>query len=152
MKLVRLHIHPDFRKVEKLAVEIQKLELLLAELQQRKLPDHVIALINPHTEKLNQISATQKRLVNSFRTVRVQIIRILEKELKLVPKNYYRTLWLSVGMAAFGLPLGCAFGLIMGNISLLGIGLPFGMAIGLVVGNQMDKKAAEEDRQLKNHY
>lgn len=152
MKLVTLHIHPDLRKIEKLAVEIQKLELLLAELQQRKLPDHVIALINPHTEKLNQISATQKRLVNSFRTVRVQIIRILEKELKLVPKNYYRTLWLSVGMAAFGLPLGTAFGLIMDNIGLLGIGLPIGMVIGMLVGSQMDKKAAEEDRQLKNHY
>ncbi len=152
MKLVTLHIHPDLRKIEKLAVEIQKLELLLAELQQRKLPDHVIALINPHTEKLNQISATQKRLVNSFRTVRVQIIRILEKELKLVPKNYYRTLWLSVGMAAFGLPLGAAFGLIMGNIGLLGIGLPIGMVIGMLVGSQMDKKAAQEGRQLENHY
>jgi hypothetical protein len=51
-------------------------------------------------------------------------------------------------MTSFGLPLGVAFGISIGNIGLLGLGLPIGMAIGLAVGTSMDKKAAAEGRQL----
>ena len=71
-----------------------------------------------------------------------------EKELKIVPKNYYRNLWMVLGMSAFGLPLGVAFGLSLGNIGLLAIGLPIGMAIGTLVGSKLDKKALESGKQL----
>ena len=57
-------------------------------------------------------------------------------------------MWLALGMSTFGIPIGVAFGLSIGNIALLGAGLPIGMAIGLVVGSKMDKKAFEEGRQL----
>jgi hypothetical protein len=72
------------------------------------------------------------------------ILKLIEKELKLVTKNHYRKTWLAVGMAAFGIPLGVAFGTSIGNMGLLGIGLPIGMAIG----SGMDKKAVESGRQL----
>jgi hypothetical protein len=36
-----------------------------------------------------------------------------------------------LGMSAFGIPMGVAFGLSMGNIGLLGIGLPIGMGVEL---------------------
>lgn len=52
------------------------------------------------------------------------------------------------GFTAFGLPIGVAFGLSMGNIGLMGVGLPLGMAIGLAVGYLLDKKALNEGRQL----
>ncbi len=55
---------------------------------------------------------------------------------------------MSLGMAAFGLPLGVVFGSSTGNMGLLGIGLPIGMVIGMGVGSKMDKKAFEEGRQL----
>ena len=71
-----------------------------------------------------------------------------EKELKIVTKNYYRNLWMVLGMSAFGLPLGVAFGLSLGNIGLLAIGLPIGMAIGTLVGSKLDKKALESGKQL----
>jgi hypothetical protein len=77
-----------------------------------------------------------------------KIIKLLEKELKIVPKNYYRNIWLAVGMSVFGLPIGVAFGVSIGNMGLLAIGLPIGMAIGTLVGSRMDKKAFEENRQL----
>ncbi|MFY8110592.1 MAG: hypothetical protein ACOVKP_01170 [Flavobacterium sp.] len=77
-----------------------------------------------------------------------KIIKLLEKELKIVPKNYYRNLWSALGMSVFGLPMGAALGLSIGNIGLLGIGLPIGMLIGMLVGSQMDKKAFQEGRQL----
>ena len=77
-----------------------------------------------------------------------KIIKLTEKELKIVPKNYYRNLWMVLGMSAFGLPLGVAFGLSLGNIGLLAIGLPIGMAIGTLVGSKLDKKALESGKQL----
>ena len=51
-------------------------------------------------------------------------------------------------MTTFGLPIGAALGLSLGNMAFLGIGLPVGMSIGLGIGASMDKKAFEEGRQL----
>ena len=76
------------------------------------------------------------------------ILKLVEKELKLVPKAHYRNIWLAVGMSAFGISIGVAFGLVFGNMAFLGLGLPLGMAIGVGVGTGMDKKAFEEGRQL----
>lgn len=73
---------------------------------------------------------------------------MLEKEHKIVPKNYYQSLWMLLGMAAFGLPIGAAFGASIGNMAFLSIGLPIGMVIGLAMGAGMDKKALKEGRQL----
>ncbi len=77
-----------------------------------------------------------------------KILRLLEKEYKLVVKNYYQNLWLIVGMTSIGLPMGLAFGLGFDNMGLLASGLPIGMAIGLAIGVTMDKKASKEGRQL----
>ena len=55
---------------------------------------------------------------------------------------------MALGMAAFGVPLGVAFGTSLDDMSFLAIGLPIGMVIGLAVGSGMDKKALEEGRQL----
>jgi hypothetical protein len=76
------------------------------------------------------------------------ILKLIEKELKLVTKNHYRNTWLAVGMAAFGLPLGAALGTSLGDIGLLGLGLPIGMVIGMAVGSGMDKKAFKDGKQL----
>ncbi|WP_051416939.1 hypothetical protein [Sediminibacterium salmoneum] len=53
-----------------------------------------------------------------------------------------------VGMSAFGLPIGVAFGMSIGNLGMLGIGLPIGMAIGIGVGSSLDNKAKLAGRQL----
>ncbi len=76
------------------------------------------------------------------------ILKLIEKELKLVPKNLYRSRWMAIGMSAFGIPLGVAFGTSLWNMGLLGIGIPIGMVIGMAIGSGMDKKAFEESRQL----
>ena len=73
---------------------------------------------------------------------------MVEKELKLVTKNHYRNTWLAIGMTAFGIPLGIAFGGSLGNMAFIGIGMPIGMAIGIAVGTEMDKKASENGKQL----
>jgi len=51
-------------------------------------------------------------------------------------------------MAAFGLPIGAAFGISFGNIAFIGLGFPIGMSIGIALGTQKDKKAKENGKQL----
>jgi hypothetical protein len=51
-------------------------------------------------------------------------------------------------MAAFGIPIGVAFGASLGSMAFLAIGIPIGMVIGLAIGSGMDKKAFEEGRQI----
>lgn len=83
-----------------------------------------------------------------IRKIQSGILKLIEKELKLVTKNHYRNTWLALGMAAFGIPLGVAFGTSLGNIAFIGIGLPNGLTVGIAVGTGMDKKAFEEGKQM----
>jgi len=123
-------------------------EQLLSELIKKDLPNEVITAINNEIEQLNAISDSGKKLSKQVSKAIRNILKLLEKELKLVPKNHHRNLWLAVGMSAFGVPLGVAFGAALDNMGLLGVGLPIGMVIGMAVGTTMDKKAFEEGRQL----
>ena len=56
---------------------------------------------------------------------------------------------MTLGMSAFGLPMGLALSTATDNFGLLGVGLPIGMVIGMAMGTGMDKKAKEEGRQLE---
>lgn len=121
---------------------------LLKELKKKELPQHIVTALNQTVEELNNATVTDNELKKLVKKQQTAILRLLEKELKIVPKNYYRNIWLVLGMSAFGLPLGVMFGSIKGNMGLLGIGLPIGMVIGMAAGSAMDKKALREGRQL----
>jgi hypothetical protein len=121
---------------------------LLNQLRKKNLPPSIIERVNQDIEELNTKSFTANDFRKLIKQKQTKIIKQLEKELKIVPKNYYRNIWLAVGMSVFGLPIGVAFGVSIGNMGLLAIGLPIGMAIGILVGSRMDKKAFEENRQL----
>ena len=85
---------------------------------------------------------------SSLRKSQIDILRLLKEKLKLAPINYYRNIWLALGMTAYGIPLGVAYGSITGNMAFLAIGLPIGMVLGIAIGVGMDKKALKEGRQL----
>jgi hypothetical protein len=123
-------------------------EKLLSELRKKELPDGLVNAINKDIEALNASSGSGDEQRKSIKKIQMSLIKLIEKEVKLVPKNYYRNLWLTLGMAAFGIPLGAAFGASLGNMAFLGIGLPIGMAVGSALGSGMDKKALAEGRQL----
>ena len=125
-----------------------QLGALLQELEKKTLSDEVVRSINQDIEELNATSASGSSLEKLAKQQQTNIVKLVEKHHKIVPKNYYRNIWLAVGMSAIGLPIGTLFGLLMGNMALLAIGLPIGMGIGVVVGTNMDKKAAAEGRQL----
>ena len=122
---------------------------LLSELRIRELPHTVIERINQDVEELNLTFLNGDGLRKLIERKQTKIIQMLEKELKIVPKNYYQNYWLAIGMTAFGLPIGVVYGLcIMNNIGMLAIGLPIGMGIGVCLGSWLDKKAFKEGRQL----
>ncbi|WP_439506195.1 hypothetical protein [Sediminibacterium sp.] len=127
----------------------QQFGSLLKALESKELPNTTVDQINRDIEELNNLSDSDKYLVKKIKAKENSVIKLVEKMHKIVPINYYRKLWMVVGMSAFGLPMGVAFGLSIGNLGMLGIGLPIGMAIGIGVGTSMDKKALSEGRQLE---
>lgn len=146
MQIIQLaKIDNSNSKVENSIAQFKKLVEIL---NTKNLPENIVEKINSEISILNSSEAVGNSFFHLLKKKQNTITKLIEKELKLVPKNYYRNLWLVLGMATFGLPLGIALGLSIGNIGLLGIGLPIGMAIGLIVGSSMDKKALESGKQL----
>jgi uncharacterized oligopeptide transporter (OPT) family protein len=127
---------------------MMKIDDIIKELNERKLPDKIVGTINTEIEELNSTSLIGKELRKLAKHKQTKILELLEKELKIVPKNHYRTFWMMLGMSAFGVPIGVLYGIAMDNMALIGIGLCFGMAVGLLLGSRLDKKALKEGRQL----
>lgn len=133
------------KKLTDLYVQFGK---LLSELRKRDLPDKVVQSINTNIDLINPALETEEQWRKQLRKTQSDILRLIEKELKLVPKNHYRNIWLALGIAAFGVPLGVAFGTSLGNMAFMGIGMAMGIPVGLAIGTGLDKKAADEGRQL----
>jgi predicted RND superfamily exporter protein len=148
MNIIELKSRQNISTDIKLSKIYSQFEVLLSELKRKELPSKFIESVNQDIEELNSTSLTDNELRKLVKKKQTRIIKLAEKELKIVPKNYYRNLMLAVGMSVFGLPIGVAFGLSIGNMGLLGIGLPIGMVIGIAIGSIIDKKAFEEGRQL----
>ncbi|MBR8534648.1 hypothetical protein KDU71_03680 [Carboxylicivirga sediminis] len=125
---------------------------LVVELQKRELPSAIVEFVNDNIQLVNHAIDKKFELRKQIAASQKAIIKLLEKELKLVPKGYYRNLWMVLGMTVFGVPLGIAWGQITDNMGTLGIGIGVGMIIGLALGNAQDNKAAREGRQLDVDY
>jgi hypothetical protein len=148
MEIIKPDLKPELLTDSKTKALYDQLQQLLNELEKKKISSETAEKVNRETALINSTDLREKDLHKMLKQKQNDIIKLLEKEHKIVPKNYYRNLWLAVGMGAFGLPIGVAFGLLIHNIALLSIGLPIGMAIGVVVGSSLDKKAEAEGRQL----
>ena len=143
-----IHLNKIDNSNIKIANSIKQFNSLIKLLNDKILTLNVIKKINDDITELNSSQVMGTALSHLIKKKQNKIIKLTEKELKIVPKNYYTNLWMVLGMSAFGLPLGVAFGLSLGNIGLLAIGLPIGMAIGTLVGSKLDKKALESGKQL----
>ena len=148
MKIKELKNRPDIDQHKRLFASYSQLDKLLIELRRKDLFDETVNSINDGIDKVNSVLESEKELRKQIKTVQSSIIKLIEKNHKLVTKNHYRNTWLAVGMAVFGIPLGVAFSASLGNMAFIGIGLPLGMVIGIAVGSGMDKKAFEEGRQI----
>ncbi|MGA9239275.1 hypothetical protein [Robiginitalea sp.] len=148
MEIKELTRRPSIEQDKRLKKSYAIFENLIDELKKKKIPGELLNSINQDIEEINSFSGSNKDLRKRISKLQSNILKLIEKELKLVPKNFYRNRWLAIGMSAFGIPLGVAFGASLGNMAFLGIGIPIGMVIGMAVGDGMDKKAFEEGRQL----
>lgn len=141
---------PTFLKPSsKLAKKAEVFEKLLDEMNKKDLPVFIIEFTNQELLLIDVASSNEKTFAKQLQKSQTLILKQLEKELKFVPKNHYRTTFMSLGMAAFGIPIGVAFGLSLGNLAFLGIGLPIGMAIGIAIGTAKDSKAKASGNQLE---
>lgn len=125
-----------------------RFKLLLKELRTKNLPDATVEFINANIAMLNASPFSGKSLKKLLLKKQRQITKLLEREHKMVPHNYYRQLWSVWGMFVFGFPIGVALCTGVGNMGLLAVGLPIGLTIGIAVGTEMDNKAFKEGRQL----
>jgi predicted DNA binding CopG/RHH family protein len=148
MNITTLKSRQNNSENKKLNRVYDQIEELIKELETKEITDNLIKTINQNIDELNSTSLTNNELRKFAKKKQSIILKLVEDELKIVPKNYYRDMWSVIGMSAFGLPIGAAIGLSLGTIGLIAVGLPFGMAIGYEVGSRMDKKAYKEGRQL----
>ena len=139
---------PNISENLKASNAYQQLGKLLNTLEVKELPAETVDLINQEIEQLNSIAGIDIYFLKATKEKENIVIKLVEKKHKIVPKNYYKKLWMILGMSVFGVPMGVAFGLSIGNLGMLGISLPIGMAIGVGVGSNMDKNAFNEGRQL----
>jgi hypothetical protein len=107
-----------------------------------------MSLFNQEVEQLNAIELVDSSFVKSLKRSENKVVKFIEKNHKIAPKNYYRKLWMIMGISGFGIPLGVFVGLSFGNMGMIGLGFPIGMAVGIGVGSKLDKKAFTEGRQL----
>jgi len=148
MKIKELKRRPSIEQNKKLFNTYSQFEKLLNELNKKELPEEVVEYINSGVQQINSASESDKALRKQVKKVQSGVLKLIEKKLKLVTINHYRNMWLAVGMAAFGIPLGVVFGVSIGNMGLLGVGMPIGMVIGMVIGSNLDKQALESGKQL----
>lgn len=149
MNIIKL-IEPKDENISPKLKEIYfKFNELIDELNSKEFPVNTINSINLDIEELNSASPNMKGVRGHLLKKQTKILRLIEKEHKIVAKNYYRNLWMALGMATFGVPFGVAYGIISGNMAMLGVGLPVGMVIGIAIGSSKDKKAFSEGRQLE---
>ena len=143
--LERTDLNPGKRTLGK----VQNFRELLQALEERELPDAVTEALNLKIDTLNEMRGTEKEYRKAVVNTEYKILKFLEKEHKIVPKNHYQKTWMALGMAVFGIPIGVAMGSALGNMGFIGAGIGVGLAIGIAVGAGMDKKARDEGRQLE---
>jgi len=148
MKITELKEREDLTNDNKQNNNYIQFKEVLSELNKKELPDTTAVFINNNVEELNSTLLQGKDLQKLIKKQQTNILKLVLKEHKIVPKNYYRKLWMLLGMSTFGIPIGLALGLSINNMGLFASGLPMGMGIGIGVGALIDKKAFNDNRQL----
>ncbi|MEL6804098.1 MAG: hypothetical protein AAFO91_09985, partial [Bacteroidota bacterium] len=118
--------------------QFTRLETILEDLNSRSIASTTSDSINAQIEEINQHTGNKASYKKAFGSGSREITTLLQKAEGLTPKAYYQTLWMSLGMAAFGLPIGLLIALSVDNWGLLAIGLPIGSAVGVILGMSFD--------------
>lgn len=129
---------------EKTQKKIDNFKELISEIKKKKITKDLYDMINEEILLINSIKK-DKVFPRQISKSKHKILLQLQRQLKIIKKDYHKNMWFSLGMSAFGLPIGLAFSLILDNFAFQAIGLPIGMMIGLMVGSSLDKKAEADN-------
>ena len=121
MEIKKLQAKTQFEQDKRLSEKFNSFQKLIEELNKKDLPIEMVGTINMDIDEINNSSESNKEMLNQLNKKQSKIIKTLEKELKLVTINHYRKMWLILGMSVFGIPIGIAIGMSLGNLGLLGI-------------------------------
>ena len=96
----------SFDYSEKEKKDILQLEKLVPALNRRNIPEAIAQDINDRISSLKSSQASKRSYLRKYKGSKKAIFEQLQKELGLVPQNYYRDYWMPLGMTVFGLPIG----------------------------------------------
>lgn len=135
----------DFPKSEQLYKQFND---FIDELNNRSIPENTISAINREVEEINSFTKNGVAMKSLIVKKLAAILKLLEKEHKLVPKNYYQNTNLLRDSVVFGVLIGVVIGLITKDMSLIFLGQPIALVFSFLKGRLMDKKAFKDGRQF----
>lgn len=149
MELIELKEVKTSSKQNSLYKTYLEYSYLLDEIKEIQLPEPIIRSINRDIEQINYTSRSGGRLRRLIKQKINKVIKILNREVNVVPKRYYSGQWTLVGLLVL-LVLNPVFILFdFSNQGYFGF-LTLLAALGcFFYGRSLDKKAEAEGRQLK---
>lgn len=127
---------------------IRDFQFLLSEISHKDISPEVEQKIGKIITNLNSWDRSARGYLKEIEKSRRKILKILQKDLGIVHRNYYTGLWLPLGTVLFGIPAGFIIFILTGKVVFLGLGLPFGMFLGLGLGAYLDRRAKEKNKML----
>tara|TARA_R100001369_G_scaffold22674_3_gene41357 strand:+ start:23973 stop:24431 length:459 start_codon:yes stop_codon:yes gene_type:complete len=149
MNLQPIEYPSSIRRSEENRSHFQKFDSFLEELRRMELPPEVIVSLNNQLEKLHSFSGSEKQFFKKLKITKAVLLKILYKEVHVVPKNHYRNLWIALGLSAIGIPVGILLSLYLDNSIYIALGIALGSTMGVLIGNYLDNQAEEEGRQIE---
>ena len=86
---------PNISENLKASNAYQQLGKLLNTLEVKELPAETVDLINQEIEQLNSIAGIDIYFLKATKEKENIVIKLVEKKHKIVPKNYYKKLWIN---------------------------------------------------------
>ena len=147
MELIQL-TERQFTPGSKVAKKWSNLQSLWNAVSKREISKEALEAINQDISAFNAMEGSEAQMRKKIFKLQQAILSRLLKFDKIVPEHYYQNLWMGIGLASFGVPIGIAIGSALDNMGFMGVGIGMGLPLGLAVGAGMDKKAAKEGRQI----
>ena len=113
--ITKPQISLDRNQDKKLSAAFLKLDALVDALNSRPIPGSLSEEINSRIRAVNSLQGSSQTVIKELNSTYAAILKLIEKELQLVTRHHYRTLWMVVGMSAFGLPIGLVVSMLVNN-------------------------------------
>lgn len=100
MEIKHLSTQIEIGNTPKLEATYNQFDTLLLDLRKKEIPSQLIDRINTGINEINSFRGSGTDFGKFIKMKQSTIVTLLAKEVKIVSKNYYQTIWMSMGMAA----------------------------------------------------